>query len=155
MLAYIRERIAHPSSPARRPLGIDGGGTTRRRSDPLESVALTDSTARLSDELKKRHPEIQWEQVRGFRNVATHAYDRIQLKQVANIVANDLPLMRQAIDMELALETAILSPTDDGPPGDGVAVLYSNAHVKQWYSVALNGTQRIQSTISEPAAANC
>ncbi len=39
--------------------------------------------------------------MRGFRNVATHAYDRIQLKQVANIVANDLPLMRRAIDMEL------------------------------------------------------
>ena len=66
-------------------------------------MALTDSAARLSDELKKRHPEIQWEQVRGFRNVATHAYDQIQLKQVANIVANDLPLMRRAIDTELGL----------------------------------------------------
>ncbi len=64
-------------------------------------TALTDSTARLSDELKKRHPDIQCDQMRGFRNVATHAYDRIQLKQAANIVANDLPAMRRAIDIEL------------------------------------------------------
>ena len=64
-------------------------------------MALTDSTSRLSDAVKKRHPNIQWEQVRGFRNVATHAYDRIQLTQVANVVANDLPVLRQAIDMEL------------------------------------------------------
>ena len=45
---------------------------------------------------------IQCDQVRVFRNVATHAYDRIQLKQVANIVANDLPAMRRAIDLELS-----------------------------------------------------
>lgn len=64
-------------------------------------MALTDSSARLSAELKERHPEIKWQEVRGFRNVATHAYDRIQLKQVANILANDLPVMRQAIDAEL------------------------------------------------------
>ena len=64
-------------------------------------MALTDSTIRLSDELKQRHPEIQWEQVRGFRNVMTHAYDRVQLRQVANIVSDDLPLMRRAIEIEL------------------------------------------------------
>jgi uncharacterized protein with HEPN domain len=29
-------------------------------------MALTDSTTRLSDELKRRHPEIQWDQVHGF-----------------------------------------------------------------------------------------
>jgi uncharacterized protein with HEPN domain len=64
-------------------------------------MALTDSTIRLSNDLKQRHPEIQWEQVRGFRNVMTQAYDRVQLKQVANIVANDLPLLRRAIELEL------------------------------------------------------
>jgi len=64
-------------------------------------MTLTDSAARLSDELKKRHPEIQWEQVRGFRNVATHACDQLQLKQVTNIVVNDLPVMRRAIEAEL------------------------------------------------------
>lgn len=39
--------------------------------------------------------------MRGFRNVATHAYDRIQLKQIEAIVAKDLPLVRRVIDKEL------------------------------------------------------
>lgn len=64
-------------------------------------MALTDSTTRLSDELKRRHPKIQWDQVRGFRNVMTHTYDRMQLRQVANIVANDLPPLLRAIESEL------------------------------------------------------
>jgi uncharacterized protein with HEPN domain len=64
-------------------------------------MALTDSSTRLSDELKRRHPEIQWDQVRGFRNVMTHAYDRMQLRQVANIVANDIPPLLRAIETEL------------------------------------------------------
>ena len=102
MLVYIRERIDH----IHRAMLDDQAALKEEGRLAGEAIlwnlmALTDSTARLSDELKKRHPEIEWEQVRGFRNVATHAYDRIQLKQVANIVANDLPLMRRAIDMEL------------------------------------------------------
>jgi len=64
-------------------------------------MALTDLTTRLSDELKRRHPEIHWDAVRGFRNVMTHAYDRMQLRQVANIVASDPPPLLRAIEAEL------------------------------------------------------
>lgn len=102
MLAYIRERIEHINQAMREdPLALNEEGRLAGEAILWNLMALTDSTARLSDEVKKRHPEIHWEQVRGFRNLATHAYDRIQLKQVANIVANDLPMMRRAIDMEL------------------------------------------------------
>jgi uncharacterized protein with HEPN domain len=102
MLAYMRERIEHiHRALLEDPSALKEPGRLAGEAILWNLMALTDSTARLSDELKRRHPEIEWEQVRGFRNVATHAYDRIQLKQVANIVANDLPLMRQAIDMEL------------------------------------------------------
>jgi uncharacterized protein with HEPN domain len=102
MLAYMRERIEHiHRALLEDPSALKEEGRLAGEAIPWHLMALTDSTARLSDELKRRHPEIEWEQVRGFRNVATHAYDRIQLNQVANIVANDLPLMRRAIDMEL------------------------------------------------------
>ena len=101
-LAYMRERIEHIHRALREdPLALTEEGRIAGEAILWNLMALTDSSARLSDELKKRHPEIQWEQVRGFRNVATHAYDRIQLKQVTNVVANDLPAMRRAIDMEL------------------------------------------------------
>ncbi len=83
------------------PLALKEAGRTGGEAILWNLMALTDSTARLSDELKRRHPEIQWEQIRGFRNVATHAYDRIQLKQVEHIVAKDLAVISRAIDREL------------------------------------------------------
>jgi len=111
VLAYIRERIKHiHRALLEDPSALREEGRLAGEAILWNLMALTDSTARLSDELKKRHPEIQWEQVRGFRNVASHAYDRIQLKQVANIVANDLPLMRRAIDMELGPRDRDLEP---------------------------------------------
>lgn len=102
MLGYMRERIEHiHRALLEDPLALKEEGRLAGEAILWNLMALTDSTARLSDELKKRHPDIQWDQVRGFRNVATHAYDRIQLKQVANIVAKDLPAMRRAIELEL------------------------------------------------------
>lgn len=102
MLRYIRERI-HRIERALRddPSALREDGRLAGEAILWNLMTLTDSAARLSDELKKRHPEIQWEQVRGFRNVATHAYDQLQLKQVTNIVVNDLPVMRRAIEAEL------------------------------------------------------
>lgn len=64
-------------------------------------TTLADATTRLSDELKKRNPEIPWEQVRGFRNVAVHAYDRLHLQQVATVVEKELPRLRQVVEGEL------------------------------------------------------
>ncbi len=102
MLAYMRERIERiQKAMVDDPQALTEEGRLAGEAILWNLMALTDSTTRLSDELKKRHPEINWDQVRGFRNVATHAYDTIQLRQVANIVVNDLPLMRRAIDQEL------------------------------------------------------
>jgi len=103
VLAYMRERIEHiHRALLEDPLALNEEARLAGEAILWNLMALTDSTGRLSDELKKRHPDIQCDQVRVFRNVATHAYDRIQLKQVANIVANDLPAMRRAIDLELS-----------------------------------------------------
>jgi uncharacterized protein with HEPN domain len=66
-------------------------------------MTIADVTARLSDAVKQRHPEIPWEQVRGFRNVAVHAYDQLQLRQVDRIVEKDLPPLAKAVESELQL----------------------------------------------------
>jgi uncharacterized protein with HEPN domain len=35
---------------------------------------IGEAAARLPKEFRKRHPEIEWEDIIGFRNVAVHAY---------------------------------------------------------------------------------
>lgn len=35
---------------------------------------LSESTQRLSDEFKERHPEVPWQNIAGFRNILVHGY---------------------------------------------------------------------------------
>lgn len=61
---------------------------------------LADATGKLSDALKERHPEIPWRQVYGFRHIAAHAYEYLDLGRVWEIVENYLPALEIAIDQE-------------------------------------------------------
>jgi len=64
VLAYIRERIEHiHRALLEDPSALREEGRLAGEAILWNLMALTDSTARLSDELEKRHPEIQWEQV--------------------------------------------------------------------------------------------
>ena len=69
----------------------------------LETVA--DATDKLSDVLKMRHPEIPWRQVYGFRNIAAHAYEDLDLRRVWEIVEDYLPALKTVVDDELGRST--------------------------------------------------
>ncbi|MHB8576222.1 MAG: HepT-like ribonuclease domain-containing protein [Dehalococcoidia bacterium] len=66
---------------------------------------LADATNQLSEEVKARHPEIRWRTVYGFRNVAAHAYEALDLSRVWQIVEVYLPILKVAIDDELRRAT--------------------------------------------------
>ena len=58
---------------------------------------MAESTQRLSDPLKARHPEVNWRQIAGFRNVVVHGYMDIDLDRVWNVAEAYLdPLDRVA-----------------------------------------------------------
>jgi uncharacterized protein with HEPN domain len=52
---------------------------------------MTESTQRLSKELKSKYPDVEWKALNGFRNVLTHDYLGLNLKRVWEIISNDLP----------------------------------------------------------------
>ncbi|MBI4028202.1 MAG: DUF86 domain-containing protein [Verrucomicrobia bacterium] len=58
---------------------------------------LAESTQRLSDSIKARHPEIPWDEIAGFRNVVVHDYLGIDLERTWLILEKDLPPLRKAI----------------------------------------------------------
>ncbi len=62
-----------------------------------ELQTLAESAQRLSDALKKRHPEIPWHGIAGFRNVLVHDYLGVKLQRVWEILENDLPVLRSAV----------------------------------------------------------
>ena len=100
-LRYLRRSIARIEDYTR-------GGRDVFLSEPIVQDAvlrrletLTDATGKLSDRLKARYPEIPWRQVSGFRNIAAHAYEEIDLTRVWEIVEDYVPVLKSVVDREL------------------------------------------------------
>ncbi|MDH4161524.1 MAG: DUF86 domain-containing protein [Nitrospirota bacterium] len=47
---------------------------------------------------KLKHPEIDWRNISGFRNVVVHDYLGIDVEQVWDIVERDLPKLNAAVN---------------------------------------------------------
>ena len=59
---------------------------------------LSESTQRLSADLKAAHPEVDWRGISGFRNVLVHDYLGINLIRVWEIVEGDLSELKESIN---------------------------------------------------------
>jgi len=52
---------------------------------------MTETTQRLSTDLKDSHPEVEWATLSAFRNVLVHDYLGIDMEVVWSVVSTDLP----------------------------------------------------------------
>jgi uncharacterized protein with HEPN domain len=59
---------------------------------------LGESTQRIGDRLRSRHPEIDWRAIAGFRNVLVHDYLGINLERVWEIISVHLPVLRAQME---------------------------------------------------------
>ncbi len=62
---------------------------------------LAESATRLSEDLRNAHSDVDWKGVRGFRNVLVHDYLGIDISDVWDIVEQDLPLLKSAVEAML------------------------------------------------------
>ena len=58
---------------------------------------MAESTQRLSDSLKAKHPEINWRKITGFRNLLVHDYLGVDAERVWKIIEIELPTLKQTI----------------------------------------------------------
>jgi uncharacterized protein with HEPN domain len=49
----------------------------------------------ISQDVKQEHPEIQWAQINGFRNISIHEYFGVNIRIVWDIATSDLPLLKE------------------------------------------------------------
>ena len=59
---------------------------------------LAESTQRLSEGLKMRHPGIEWQRVAAFRNVLVHDYLGIDMERIWEITQRDVPTLRTTVE---------------------------------------------------------
>lgn len=55
---------------------------------------MAESTQRLTDTLKASAPQVGWRGIAAFRNVLTHNYLGVDLRQVWEIVERDVPVLK-------------------------------------------------------------
>jgi uncharacterized protein with HEPN domain len=65
---------------------------------------LTESSMRVSAELKTEYAQVSWRELAGFRNVVVHDYLGIRVERIGPIVREDIPKLREQI---LAILAAI------------------------------------------------
>jgi uncharacterized protein with HEPN domain len=58
---------------------------------------MAESTQRLSDSLKAKHPEINWRKITGFRNLLVHDYLGVDAERVWKIIEIELPSLKKTI----------------------------------------------------------
>lgn len=58
---------------------------------------LSESTQRLSDNLKNKYPAVDWRAISSLRNVIAHDYLGVNLKRIWEIVTVDLPVLKNDV----------------------------------------------------------
>jgi uncharacterized protein with HEPN domain len=53
---------------------------------------MSESTQRLSDNLKESHPELDWYKISGFRNILVHDYLGLDVERIWTIIVHELPI---------------------------------------------------------------
>ncbi|MGR3177437.1 MAG: HepT-like ribonuclease domain-containing protein [Candidatus Anammoxibacter sp.] len=59
---------------------------------------LTESTQRISENLKRKHPEIKWKNIAALRNVLVHDYLGIDLDKTWQTASQDVPKLKKSIN---------------------------------------------------------
>jgi len=89
--------------------GVDLGAFQKSellRSAVVQKLAIIgEAAARVSEELRTRHPQVPWPQIIGFRNILVHAYFGIDWDVVWRAARNRCPVLREQIAGILTAES--------------------------------------------------
>lgn len=62
-----------------------------------EFEIIGEASANISQELRKESPNIEWEKIKGFRNLLVHEYFRVDAGEVWATIQIDLPVLKNEV----------------------------------------------------------
>lgn len=63
----------------------------------MNFVVIGEMVVKISEDLKMRHPEIEWIKIKGFRNIVAHDYFGIDAEEVWQIINNKISALKNQI----------------------------------------------------------
>ena len=70
-----------------------------------EFEIIGEAVGKLPDDLKRRNPNVEWQDIKDFRNLLSHEYFGIDLEIVWKVIQDDLPALMDAVSEILRTET--------------------------------------------------
>ncbi len=65
-------------------------------------AAIGETSSKLTDDLKSRHPQILWTDIYAMRNVIVHDYDAVKPERVWDVLGHNLNALADVCRKELA-----------------------------------------------------
>lgn len=63
----------------------------------MNFIVIGEMVHRLSETIKESNPQIEWNRIKGFRNLVAHDYFGVDAEEVWQIISNDLPILQKEI----------------------------------------------------------
>ena len=64
----------------------------------MNFIVIGEMVMRISSNIKKANAQIDWNRIKGFRNLVAHDYFGVDAEEVWQIIVNDLPSLRKKIE---------------------------------------------------------
>ena len=64
----------------------------------MNFIVIGEMVDRISKVFKDANPQIEWNRIKGFRNLVAHDYFGIDAEEVWQIISNDLPKLKANIE---------------------------------------------------------
>ena len=70
-----------------------------------EFEVIGEAVSKLPEEYKEKRPEVEWRDIKDFRNLVSHEYFGVNLEIVWKIIEDDLPVLMDAIRQIMRTES--------------------------------------------------
>jgi uncharacterized protein with HEPN domain len=70
-----------------------------------EFEIIGEAVGKLPEASKQRRPDVEWQDIKDFRNLLTHEYFGVDLEIVWRIIEDDLPVLMEAIREIMSTES--------------------------------------------------